>query len=57
MGNPGDLDRGTFDQTALQDWSWGWALPWASSGSEDVGRVGPQSEFQALGPLSFCAGC
>lgn len=54
MGDPGVLARGTPDQTALQDWSWSWVLSWASSGSEHVGRVGSQSEFQARGTLSLC---
>lgn len=54
MGDPGVLARGTPDQTALQDWSWGWVLSWASSGSEHIGRVDSQSEFQAQGPLILC---
>ena len=34
--------------------AWSWVLPWASSGSEGVGREGPQFEFQATGALSLC---
>lgn len=56
MGDPGVLASETSpDQTDLQDLSSGWVLPWAFSGSQDIGREGPQSVFQVPGPLSLLA--